>query len=107
MTRLGQGLLKGAGYSDSLRKSTEELSGRGTSRHPKVLKIGPNHGFQWIFRLKKSRRHETTLWLKNSHHMAIFLHFLAFLVTLLAVRTTVMFTLGTERTQTLVTHVGW
>ena len=52
---------KGAGYSDSLRKSTEELSGRGTSRHPKVLKIGPNHGFQWIFRLEKSRRHKTTL----------------------------------------------
>ena len=47
------------------------------------------------------------LWLENSHHMAIFLHFLAFLVTLLAVRTTVMFTLGSERTQTLVTHVGW
>ena len=53
--------MKGAGYSDSLRKSTEELSGRGTSRHPKVLKIGPNHGFQWIFEMKKSRRHKTSL----------------------------------------------
>ena len=39
--------------------------------------------------------------------MAIFLHFLAFLATLLVVRTTVMLTLGSERTQTLVTHVGW
>ena len=39
--------------------------------------------------------------------MAIFLHFLAFLVTHLVVRTTVMLTLGTERTQTLVTHVRW
>ena len=39
--------------------------------------------------------------------MAIFLGFLTFLVTLLAVRTTVMLTLGTERTQTLLTHVGW
>ena len=28
---------KGAGYSDSFRKTTEELSGRGTSRHPKVV----------------------------------------------------------------------
>ena len=46
------------------------------------------------------------LWLGKSHHMGFFLHFFAFLVTLLAVRTTVMFTLGTERTQTLVTHVG-
>ena len=47
------------------------------------------------------------LWLKNGHNMAIFLHFLGFLVTLLVVRTTDMLTLGTERTQTLVTHVGW
>ena len=39
--------------------------------------------------------------------MAIFPHFLAFSVTLLVVRTTVMLTLGTERTQTLVTHMGW
>ena len=39
--------------------------------------------------------------------MAIFLHFLAFLATLLVVRTTVMLTLGSERAQTLVTHVGW
>ena len=50
---------KGAGYSDGLRKTTEELSGMGTSRHPKVLKSGPNHGCQWIFKLKKSRRHKT------------------------------------------------
>ena len=39
--------------------------------------------------------------------MAIFPHFLAFSVTLLVVRTTVMLTLGIQRTQTLVTHVGW
>jgi len=51
--------LKGAGYSDSLRKTTEELSGMGTSRHPKVLQSGPNHGCQWIFKLKMSRRHKT------------------------------------------------
>ena len=53
------GPLKGAGYSDSLRKTTEELSGMGTSRHPKVLQSGPNHGCQWIFKLKMSRRHKT------------------------------------------------
>ena len=35
---------KGAGYSDSLRKTIEELLGRDTSRHPKVFKIVPNHG---------------------------------------------------------------
>ena len=28
---------KWASYSDSFRKTTEEFSGRGTSRHPKVL----------------------------------------------------------------------
>ena len=39
--------------------------------------------------------------------MAIFPHLLAFSVTLLVVRTTVMLTLGTERTQTLVTQVRW
>ena len=50
---------KGAGYSDSLRKTTEELSAMGTSRHPKVPKSGPNHGCQWIFKLKMSRRHKT------------------------------------------------
>ena len=37
----------------------------------------------------------------------MFPHFLAFLVTLLVVRTRVMLTLGIQRTQTLVTHVGW
>ena len=48
------------------------------------------------------------IWLKNCHNIAIFLlHSLPFLVTLLVVRTTVMLTLGSERTQTLVTHVGW
>ena len=46
------------------------------------------------------------LWLKNCHNMAIFPHFLAFSVTLLVVRTTVMLTLGIQRTQTLVTHMG-
>ena len=38
--------------------------------------------------------------------MAIFPHFLASLVILLAVTTTVMLTLGISRTQTLVTHMG-
>ena len=47
------------------------------------------------------------LWLKNCYDMEIFLHFLGFLVTLLVVRTTVMLTLGIERTQTLMTHVWW
>ena len=98
---------KRASYSDSLRKTTEELSGMGTSRHPKVLKSGPNHGCQWIFKLKKSRRHKTAHMAQKCHNIAIFLHSLAFLVTLLVVRTTVMLTLGSERTQTLVTHVGW
>ena len=47
------------------------------------------------------------LWLKNSHILAIFPHFLAFLVTLLAVATTVMLTLGIGRTPRLVRHMGW
>ena len=42
----GKQVIKGAGYSDNLRKTTEELSGMGTSRHPKVPKSGPNHGCQ-------------------------------------------------------------
>ena len=66
---------KGAGYSDSLRKTTEELSGMGTSRHPKVPQSGPNHGCQWIFKLKMSRRHKTAPMAKNCHDMAIFLIF--------------------------------
>ena len=43
---------------------------------------------------------------KSSHNMAFFLHFLASLVIVLGVVTTVMNALGIERTQTLVTHVG-
>ena len=46
------------------------------------------------------------LWRSDSHNMAIFPHFLASLVILLAVTTTVMLTLGISRTQTLVTHMG-
>ena len=37
---------KGAGTSDTPSQTKEELSGNDTSRHPKVLKIGPNHGCQ-------------------------------------------------------------
>ena len=47
------------------------------------------------------------LWLKNSHNMPIFTHFSAFSVTLLAVVTTVVLTLGIGRTPILVRHVGW
>ena len=47
------------------------------------------------------------LWLKNSQNMAIFTHFSAFLVTLLAVVTTVVLTLGIGRTPIIVRHVGW
>ena len=46
------------------------------------------------------------LWHTDSHNMAIFTHFLAFLVIFLDVTTTVMLTLGISRTQTLVTHMG-
>ena len=47
------------------------------------------------------------LWLKNSHNMAIFPYFLTSLVTFLVVRTTFMHLSSAERTQTLLTHVGW
>ena len=40
------GTPKGAGTSDTPSQTKEELSGNDTSRHPKVLKIGPNHGCQ-------------------------------------------------------------
>ena len=39
--------------------------------------------------------------------MAIFTHFLALSVTLLAVATTVVLTLGIGRTPIIVRHVGW
>ena len=48
-----------------------------------------------------------SLWPKNSHNMAIFPYFLTSLVTFLVVRTTFMHLSSTERTQTLLTHVGW
>ena len=44
---------------------------------------------------------------QNSHNMAIFPHFLAFLVTFLVVRTTFMRLTSTERTQRPVTHTEW
>ena len=44
---------------------------------------------------------------QNSHNMAIFPHFLAFLVTFLVVRTTFMQLTSTERTQRPVTHAVW
>ena len=47
------------------------------------------------------------LWHTDSHNMAISPHFLAFLVTFLAVTTTNMLTLGISCTQTLVSHMGW
>ena len=47
------------------------------------------------------------LWHTDSHNMAISPHFLAFLVTFLAVTTTDMLTLGISCTQTLVSHMGW
>ena len=47
-----------------------------------------------------------SLWPKNSHNMAIFPYFLTSLVTFLVVRTTFMHLSSTERTQTLLTHVG-
>ena len=47
-----------------------------------------------------------TLMAKKSNKTAIFLQFLASLVIVLGVVTTVMNALGIERTQTLVTHVG-
>ena len=46
------------------------------------------------------------LWRTDSHNMAISPHFLACLVTFLAVTTTVMLTLGISCTETLVTHMG-
>ena len=41
-----QGQSKGAGTSDTPSQTKEELSANDTSRHPKVLKIRPNHGCQ-------------------------------------------------------------
>ena len=40
------GNFKGAGTSETPGQTKEELSANDTSRHPKVLKIGPNHGCQ-------------------------------------------------------------
>ena len=37
---------KGAGSFHDIRKSMKELCANDTSRYPKVLKIGPNHGCQ-------------------------------------------------------------
>ena len=37
---------KGAGTSETPGQTKEELSANDTSRHPKVPKIGPNHGCQ-------------------------------------------------------------
>ena len=62
-------------------KIRRELSANETSRHPKVLKIVPEHGYQ---------------------NMAIFSHFSSFLVTFLVVMDTFMQQRSTKRTQTLV-----
>ena len=37
---------KGAGTSEASGQTKEKLWVNDTSRHPKVLKIGPNHGCQ-------------------------------------------------------------
>ena len=37
---------KGAGSFHDIRKSMKKLCANDTSRYPKVLKIGPNHGCQ-------------------------------------------------------------
>ena len=47
------------------------------------------------------------LWLKIAIIWPFFLIFFAFFVTVFGLVTTFMNALGTERTQTLVTHVGW
>ena len=44
------------------------------------------------------------LWLKNSHNMAIFPHFLTFSVTFLVAMTTFMHKTSTERTKTFLIH---
>ena len=44
------------------------------------------------------------LWLKNSHNMAIFPHFLTFSVTFLVAMTTFMHKTCAERTKTFLTH---
>ena len=44
------------------------------------------------------------LWLKNSHNMAIFPHFLTFSVTFLVAMTTFMHKTCTERTKTFLIH---
>ena len=38
--------VKGAGSFHDIRKSMKKLCANDTSRYPKVLKIGPNHGCQ-------------------------------------------------------------
>ena len=47
------------------------------------------------------------LWIEIGHFVAIFLHFWAFLVTLMAVATTILLTLGTGCTKRLLRHMGW
>ena len=47
------------------------------------------------------------LWIKIGHFLAIFLLFWAFLVTLMAVATTILLTLGIGCTKRLVRHMGW
>ena len=45
--RIHLGICKGAGTSDTqITQIKEDLSANDTSRHPKVLKIGQNHGCQ-------------------------------------------------------------
>ena len=39
-------IAKGAGSFHDIRKSMKKLCANDTSRYPKVLKIGPNHGCQ-------------------------------------------------------------
>ena len=47
------------------------------------------------------------LWIEIGHFVAIFLLFWAFLVTLMAVATTILLTLGTGCTKRLLRHMGW
>ena len=44
LEKLKRKLLKGAGASEAPGQTKEEFSANDTSRDPKVLKIGPQHG---------------------------------------------------------------
>ena len=91
-------IIKGAGASEAPSQTKEEFSANDTSRHPKVFKLRPYSCFWSLGAIWQP------LWLKNSHNVAIFSHFLTFSVTFLGAMTTFMHKTSTERTKTFLIH---